>query len=280
MPFEDTPYNQLALKGSHNSYESPYDLHQILSTTAGTPFEFGCRAIELDFARHSDASGGRTASYFQVTHSKGGSGVPLAAYLGYLLSFHLNNPGHDPIFVTLCIKSEEGDIDVFPDEMDSYLREWFSEQAIFPPSMILAAGKDLLQSVNAGGWPTLKQMQGRVIFCVSGTEAWKSFYAGLSPATRLCFADLDFSDDESHVKRPADGNRIVANLNLFTDHFPRWKLATEELHRRGFLVRGYVVNSPTLWQLARDSQVNILATDQVRGTTYASVGTEVFAPIG
>jgi hypothetical protein len=103
MPFQDTSYNLLAFKGSHNSYESPFDIHQLLSTTSGNPFEFGCRALEVDFTRHSDSSGGRTASYFQVTHSKGGSGIPLAAYLGYLLSFHVNNRAHDPIFVTLCI---------------------------------------------------------------------------------------------------------------------------------------------------------------------------------
>jgi hypothetical protein len=163
--------------------------------------------------------------------------------------------------------------------MDTYLREWFDEQAIFPPNEILIAGKSLLQSVNASGWPTPSQMQGRVIFCISGTESWKSFYAGLSPATRLCFADLDFSDDSNELKRPADGNRIVANLNLFADHFAHWKPATEQLHELGFLVRGYVINDAKLWQFARQSSVNILATDQVRGTTFASVGTGVFGPI-
>jgi hypothetical protein len=159
MSHWDTPYNRLAFKASHNSYQSPYSMHQLLSWDPAQPDQFGCRGLEIDFTRHSDDSLGRSIGYFQVTHEQGGSGVPLANYLGQLLSYHLNHPQHDPVFVTLCIKSEDGSIKPFPSEMDNYLRTWFYAPAIFTPGRMLVPGKDLFGSVEAKGWPTAGELR-------------------------------------------------------------------------------------------------------------------------
>lgn len=275
----DTPYNQLAFKASHNSYESPYSMHQLLSWDPAQPQRFGCRGLEIDFTRHSDHSLGHSIGYFQVTHEQGGSGIPLAYYLGQLLSYHLNHPHHDPVFVTLCIKSEDGSINPFPTEMDNYLRTWFYAPAIFTPQRMLVPGMDLFESVQeAQGWPAAGELRNHFFLCLSGTEAWKAFYAESDIGERLCFADKDFPDDQPNPAFFRSGNRIVANMHVLTADFPYWEVAIAELHRAFMLVRGYVVNSAELWEKARAAHLNVIATDEVEGHTWAKVGSEPFEP--
>lgn len=276
MSFWNTPYNQLAFKASHNSYLSAYDLHRLLSWDNSRPSDFGCRGLEIDFSRHSDSSGGRSIGFFQVGHPEGASGPPLALYLGELLSYHFNNRGHDPILVTLCIKSQDGPVDVFPQELDAYLEEWFYRPAIFSPGNLIVQGLDLVSAVRSKGWPLAEDLRDRFILCLSGTKEWKAQYANSSPPFRLCFADLDFSDDTPNPVIPETGNRIIANMNLFTDHFHYWKYAVPQLRRQSFLVRGYVVDSAELWAKARSAEVNAIATDDVQGSHWASVGSSLF----
>jgi hypothetical protein len=277
MSIWDKPYNQLAFKASHNSYMSKYSIHDLLRWNRDDPSQFGCRGLEIDFTRHSDSSGGTSVNFFQVTHDVGGSGEPLAEYLGYMLSYHVNHRQHDPIFVTLCIKSEDGEIRTFPEEMDAYLREWFYVPAIFSPGSMLMPGQDLVTSVGERGWPAAKELRDRFVFCLSGTEKWKCFYAQSSPAERLCFADMDISDNQPNPPIATKGDRIVANMNLFSDHYPLWRTAISELHTAGFLVRGYVVNSAELWGKARSANLNVIATDDVAGHAWATVGDAPFA---
>jgi Phosphoinositide phospholipase C, Ca2+-dependent len=278
MSHWDTPYNRLTFKASHNSYESPYSMHQLLSWDQTQPYKFGCRGLEIDFTRHSDDSLGRSIGYFQVTHKQGGSGLPLAYYLGQFLSYHLNHPQHDPIFITLCIKSQDGSIEPFPQEMDNYLRTWFYEPAIFRPKKMLVKGMDLFRSVEANGWPSGGEIRNHFFLCLSGTEAWKAFYADSDIEQRLCFADIDFPDDQPNPAFFRSGNRIIANMNVFTDDFPYWKIAVTELHRAGMLVRGYRVNSHELWGKSLVAHLNVIATDDVE-SKWANVGSEPFEPI-
>ena len=170
MAFDLIPYDRVALKASHN----------------------GCRGLELDITRHSDSSAGTNLSYFQISHQKGGSGPPLGAYLGYLLSFHANHSKHDPVFVTLDVKSESGSRFKFPKEIDSYLREWFDASLIWTPGDMRARSRssaDLCATVARTGWPRVGELRGKFLFCVSGNEKWKSNYADDNPKQRLCFAD-------------------------------------------------------------------------------------------
>ena len=45
---------------------------------------------------------------------------------------------------------------------------------------------------------------------------------------------------------------------------------------RGFVSRVYGVNQAESWTVARKSGANVIATDKVRGCSFASVGDEVF----
>ncbi len=279
MSFSATPYHQLAFKASHNSYQTGYSMQELLSWRPKHPSEFGCRGLEIDFARHSDASGGRSEMFFQVTHDQGGDGLPLAHYLRQMLDWHVENRDHDPVFVSLCIKSEDGPVKVFPDEMDLYLRTWFDASAIYPPSQMITQNLDLVGYVRENGWPKMKDLAGCFLMCLSGTEKWKSLYADTLPAERLCFADQDFADNQAHPKIPLAGNRAVANIHVFTEDFHALRQAASKFRRANFLIRGYQVNSGELWEKVRTAKLNAIATDRVAGHAWAAVGDQPFAPV-
>ncbi len=278
MNYLNVPYNQLTFKASHNTYQqTKYDFHQILSWDAKKPSDFGCRGVEIDFDRHSDSSNGRSLNYFEVTHSTSYAGPPLASYLGYLLSYHFNNPGHDPILVTLCIKSTVGSVNVFPQEMDNYIREWFYPPLLFSPARLLVRGDDLVTSIARRGWPKAKELRDRFVFCLSGTEKWKSYYSKHHPRERLCFADVDVPGKKPNPVIAATGTRIFANMELVAKDFKFWRVAVSELHERNFFVRGWDLNAAKVWDDARSAKVNAIATDRVYGHSWATVGPAPFA---
>ena len=281
MAFDLIPYDRVAFKASHNSYQRDEDLHVQLVWDAARPWQSGCRGLELDVTRHSDSSAGTHLSYFQISHDKGGSGPPLGAYLGYLLSFHANHPNHDPVFLTVDVKSESGSRAKFPKEIDSYLREWFDASLIWTPADMLArsrASRDLCAAVARAGWPSVGELRGKFLFCLSGNKDWKRVYADDNPKQRLCFADRDVSDDDPNVAA-CTGNRAIVNMHLFTADHGVWSVTIPRFHLARQLVRGYELGSSGLWSKALAAGVNVLATDQVRGRTWAHVGTEAFAPI-
>jgi hypothetical protein len=72
--------------------------------------------------------------------------------------------------------------------------------------------------------------------------------------------------------------RVVANVHLYSDDYDNWKKLVPSLRARRLLVRGYVLNSESLWDKAQSAGVNVLATDKVSNYDWALVGSEPFAP--
>jgi hypothetical protein len=278
MSYENFCYDQLAMKASHNSYQRDESLDEQLQWNAAERYNCGCRGLELDITRHSDDSGGASADYFQVTHEQGGNGPNLATYLNDLKAWHATDSGHDPIFVTLDIKSEEGSKTKFPGEIDTYLRTWFDESLICAPGdLMVDADKDLAANVQEHGWPFLQDLKGKFLFCLSGNNDWKSNYSKTSPADRLCFADFDV-EDTREPGSVTSNYRVVANVHLYSDDYDNWKDLIPTLRARRLLVRGYLLNSSSLWGKAQSAGVNVLATDKVSDYDWALVGSEPFAP--
>jgi len=272
-----TPLNQLQFKGSHNSYQRNEDIHVQIYGDIAFPYQGGCHGLEFDFTRHTDGSGGKAASYFEVTHDQGGDGSPLAAYFGYLLSYHLLHPDHDVVFVTLCIKSQDGDVTAFPSEFNAYIGEWFLESLLFTPSMMLQDEPNLRVAAERHGWPTRESLVGKFIFCVSGTEKWKAYYADSNVFQQLCFADLDVDVAKANPDLTLFSSRVVANMFLSSGHHTIWAKTVPQLRSAGLLVRGYQLDSETVWDQALAAGVNILATDEVTGHSWAHVPTPPFS---
>lgn len=279
MSYENLGYDQLAFKASHNSYERDEDLLTQLRWNDANRQDGGCRGLELDINRHSDSSNGTSASYFQVSHDQGGEGRTLASYLDDLTSFHAADAGHDPILVCLDIKSKEGSVSAFPDEIDNYLRQWFDASLISTPGRVLAhdPSQGLVENLQEYGWPLLSELRGMFLFCLSGTNDWKKHYSQASPSERLCFADFDVKDTADSDSVTAV-NRAVANIKLKPEHYEFWKTLVPELRARRFMVRGYVLNSSGMWKEAQRVGVNVLTTDKVSGHEWAVVGNAPLVP--
>jgi hypothetical protein len=267
-----TAFHRLQFKASHNSYDRAGDLPQQLLFNAASPALDGCRGLELDLVRHSVAEGPTDSRYFQINHVAGNTGKHLKVYLDQLLDHHLRAPGHDPVFVTLDIKSAAGPFAVFPDEIDTYLRAHFDPALIYAPGQFLRSAGDLVQNAAALGWSALAALRGKFIFCLSGNKRWKGYYADKDPAQRLCFADIDVTDNQAAEQPPQTGNRIVANFHLFGADHPKWQQSVPRFRAANWLVRGYVLNGSGLWQNALTAGVNVLATDEVSGAAWATVG--------
>jgi hypothetical protein len=127
-------------------------------------------------------------------------------------------PGHDPIFVTVDIKSEAGSVEAFPAELDTYLSEWFNRNLIFKPSDLSSDLKHLVAASLKSKWPTVGQLAGKFIFHLTGNPDWKKYYADCMTKSSLCFAEFDVDPSKNFTELTLPLNRVVASLSLW-DHW-------------------------------------------------------------
>lgn len=270
------PYNQVMFKASHNSYERDEPIPDQIHWDFENNYQGGCRNIELDIWRHSNQWEG----LFTVHHESGNKGDNLSDYLRLLVDWHNSNPGHDVISVMLDIKSSNGNYELFPGEIDWYLKKYFlSQKYLFTPGNILKDGKDLVESIQ-DGWPSVDELKGKFMFILSGNEVWKSYYAEQLTPCNLVFSDKEFSDNDPTVTPPTSGNRIIFNFGIYVEDYQIWQLTIPPFRKANFLTRAYLANDAILWDFAKQAGVNIIATDRIVGFPWAEVGGgSPFAPV-
>jgi hypothetical protein len=279
MDYHDINYLKAHLKASHNSYERDEDFHQQLAWDPNRTYQRGCRGVEMDIWRVSDDTHGTSSTYWMVGHTYPPGSHPFADYLGYLLSWHVNHPGHDPIFVTVDLKSEEGSVEAFPAELDTYIGEWFDRNLIFKPSDLSSDLQNLVAASLKSQWPTVGQMAGKFIFHLTGNPDWKKYYADHMTKSSLCFAGFEVDPSKKFTELTLPLNRVIVSLSLWDhwDDHDNWAFSLiPNLHKRGYLTRGYVLNDEIIWDTALNTRTNILSTDEVRENSWATVGTEPF----
>jgi len=284
--FNTLRFDQVRFKASHNSYErDEIPIVEQLGWNPSNTHQGGCRGLEIDIQQSS-----RNWAW-SVSHIGGYLGdvdVQFATYLELLATWSLKHGTHDVITVTLDLKATHFGERDFPDHFDAYISRHFPEDRIFKPGALMKTGKTLADSVK-GGWPTLEQLKGRFIFCLSGNETRKSFYANRYPAKRLCFADK--SGDMKKLTTVGDKSRIFFNFKLSESYFrgarheevptgTRTDKLEESIRRLrthgGLVLRGYDLNSEYAWKNARKLGVNLMSTDKVRKYSWASVGKSPF----
>ena len=119
-------------------------------------------------------------------------------------------------------------------------------------------------------------MRGHFVFCLSGTKSWKQFYGNSGIETRLCFADMDISDN-IQVSAPSPGNFVFFNMHIWTAHFNPWKYTLPKFTAKNLITRIYEVNEESLWRKALHSGASILATNKVSNHPWAKVADIPFA---
>ena len=91
--------------------------------------------LELDIWRYSEDP--MTESFFQVSHTNLGETTPLSYYLNELkLWSNFQKQKHDVVWITIDVKSTQGDAKSFPDELDTYLTKYFDASLIATPTFL------------------------------------------------------------------------------------------------------------------------------------------------
>jgi Phosphoinositide phospholipase C, Ca2+-dependent len=266
-----TVYQHVILKASHNSYDVkqngvPVTLGMQLAFDTTDPSNYGCRGLELDIWRHSDDP--MTESFFQVSHTNLGETTPLAYYLNELkLWSNFQKQDHDVIWITIDVKSTHGDAKSFPDELDTYLTKYFDASLIASPTFLFpnftTDDQKLSEVVAKYGWPTLNQLKGKFIFCISGNSTdFKKAYYHQKPTTRYCLVDSDDYDQLNQAN-----SRVVYNRKSGDVDASKCKT----LIAQNMMVRVYDVDSSDAWTKATNLGANILATNDLTGYSWSKV---------
>jgi hypothetical protein len=188
------------------------------------------------------------------------------------------NGDHDVITVTVNLKNSQLSDTQFPSQFDSYVASEIDRAKLFTPGDLLGGSSDLVSAVRDHGWPTLRELRGKFIFCLTGSQhARTSRYTSASQVDRLCFCDLNINDAvNKRLTIPRHRNRVFYNFYPLPYTY-EWKSVIRAIPERElFVIRAYEVNDDGRWKKAIEAGINILATDQVFETTWARVGS---API-
>jgi len=269
--YGELTYDSVVFKASHNSYDRDEKIeYQLDYCPDGKKYNCGCRSIELDIWRHSSSE--MNPHYFSVDHNSGDSGKNLCEYFSKLLKWHDGNKNHDPILVLLDIKSEDGNYSCFPKEIDSYLIKYFGMNMYFNPIMLIKNDeKSLVRSVIKYGWPKIKEIQNKFIFCLSGNSIWKQYYANTNLEHGILFSDYDIPDDDSGYMPPNDGNVVFFNMHICNDHYDKWGEVVPRFKGKHFIFRTYVADNESNWSHSIDVGVSAIATNKISDHKWAFV---------
>ena len=263
-------YNEVTFKVSHNSFErDERPVTDQLAFDERDPHQGGCRGLELDLRESPNLT------MWAVDHDEYTSRADrqFPAFLQHLRRWSRFHPEHDVVLVTVDLKARARNVAEFPLYLDDAIDEHLGRERLYSPGDLRGHGTSLVEAAMATGWPSLDDLRGRFVLCLSGDEITKRSYAASDPE-RLCFADVQV---EKGDPRPSttDGDRVFFNFNATEawswDRELRWFAG-----QRGFLTRAYGVNHRDLWTKVVRAGANLVATDKVRNHGWARVGTRPF----
>ncbi len=251
------PYDNACFKAIHNSYAHGR-WHATLARLADVDAE-APRGVEIDVVQCK-----RSPYDWCVKHGGeyDGKSPKLGRYLGELRQWSEDHPGHDPILVTLDLKSSRGDGILLAEELDGAIERELPAERLYRPDDLRSRGAGSLWDVaRKVGWPTVDEMRGRFVLVISGgDESKKRAYANTEPEKRLCFVDqaLAIPREEPVVAR----NQIFLNLDYVNveDIEPRLGWVPQ---MPGLITRGYYVRDRALWESARRAAINVISVDDL-----------------
>lgn len=264
MPYNDFYYNEVKFKASHNSYNR--DEHIIDQLQWQHNHNNGCRGIELDISQSDDGK------HFSVAHKfwYDNDAPDLSQYLNHLRVWSKDNPKHDCITVHLDLKKVNPN---FIEQLDLYLEKHFdigTDTSLFSPKHLIQQYPNLATGLTKHGWPTLGELRGKFIFCLSGLEEHKAKYAATLPSERYCFADYGIKNNST----PTLDHRVFLNCKKPFFTLQNWRKAFHKTkqHLPYSIIRVYGINSQSYWNQSLVNKSNILSTDKVSDHDWAKVG--------
>jgi hypothetical protein len=283
-------YNDVRFKASHNSYARKEGLVEQLQFDRDDPHQAGCRGLELDISPNEDAT------RWSVSHDNRyypEDKRQLSVYLQTLKAWsadHQDPPkgangdavsrdvlegAHDVVTLTLDIKGVPKEGSDFPAKLDAYIEEYLGAN-LFKPADLLGDEKDLYSAAKRG-WPTLGELAGKFIVCLSGAEEAKRVY-NEHPAKRACFVDRRVGPDDDLDFAVDMKWRVFLNADI-----GNWKPKAEKLKHialdEPLVIRSYFTSGDLRWKAAVAAGANVIATDKVKRLRWAEVGDLPFSKI-
>jgi hypothetical protein len=253
------PYNQVAFKASHNSYDRDETLPEQLQWYPEQPWQGGCRGLELDISQS------KSGNAWSVGHDDAYSSTA-PQFSQYLVQLHTWATTNQNGVITLYLDLKTVQPD-FYDGLDAYIRTYL-DWTIFRPVDLMGSQPTVGAGARKTGWPSLGELQRCFIVVLSGDDSAKQAYSEADPRARLCFADKDQDADEA----PQSDTRVFFNYHLYQKEKSDWcSVFQGQAGNPASVVRGYIINSGDFWNDALSCGCNVLTTDKVRNYSWATV---------
>ena len=278
-------YNLSQQKGSHNTEERSEALPQALRFDPAQPYQGGCRNLELDLVL-SDTYLGPDDDWPSTLQHGGSYDWKVATLydaLTILHNWHLANPGHDVVTVTLDLKNAPGDDATYTAKVEETFEATLGADNLYTPGMLQRDAATLLAGARAYGWPEVDSLRNKFIRGFTGadsdsTVARRRRYLSQDTRTRLAFVDIDqrTAGNDPNKSPYTDGNRVFISIDYGSSGW--CDLAVRAQAAGGFATRAWTLNDQDDWNEAQRAAVNILATDKVSNYSWAMVGNAPIVP--
>ncbi len=279
-------YNKSQQKGSHNTEQRGETLTEALHFDSNKPYEGGVRNLEFDLVLSNEFLGSDDdwASTLQHDGAYDWKKATLRDALLILHNWHLADPSHDVVTVSLDLKNAPGDDVIYTRKVEQTFVETLGRENLYTPGMLQGNAKTLLDGALAQGWPTIDKLKGKFILVFTGADSDKDDpvtrrreYLSTDTKQRLAFVDVDQRKAGNDLSKPSytNGNRVFINIQFGR---PGWCDLAVAAPKAGFATRVYTLNNESNWNTALRAAVNILATDKVRGHSWAKVGNAPIVP--
>lgn len=173
--------NQLQAKGSHNSYHVETEgmtvkALQYTHAPLGVQLaEQGVRKVELD-TRFDLENGEHYVVHIPLIDEQSNC-RRLVDCLKALSVWSKKNPGHHPLFVQ--IEPKDGlpqDPETRFEALHAEILSQWERSRILTPDDVRGGAATLREALVTGGWPTLGQARGKVVFYVDESGPWRDAY--------------------------------------------------------------------------------------------------------
>lgn len=181
----------------------------------------------------------------------------LSGFLRLLRAARATVPEHEVVTVFLDAKDGFDPSDTAahsPAALDALLREHVGESIFTPADLLGSAGS--LQEAVAAGWPLLRELRGRVLFVLTGKEAYLDGYAADDVAARSRVA---FVSRRVERKSEIPGPSHVLFYNMDRGHVG----LAADVRAHGLVARAYYIDTREAWRAARAAHCHHIATDKV-----------------
>ena len=260
MAYDDLRYNEVRQKSIHNTFQRTEGIYDQI-------VYWRVRSLEADIhTSHlfdDPETGGDFDEWFVYHHTldMSSSVHTLHDFLRVCAGAHRALPDHEVITLFLDIK------DGFPARITSAqsrarfdaLLDHHLGGLLYRPDDLMArdpGAHSMSEVVQGVGWPTLRELRGKFIVMLTGSEHQLLNYVSSreAPIDRLAFL-TGYAESKGDI----GGDDDIVVYNMSREHVG---LATE-VGRQGFVSRAYYIDDRDAWEAAETSRCNHIATDMV-----------------